>query len=155
VSYRSKKPRLDVRAYVGEQFPGSGRYLSLYCVNSGYQPIMVTDIVFQPNRFMKVYVKPHPGLEDKNLSVNQTPKMLLFSEYILKNFDLEVIGCSDISRHVDKRKWLEIIKLKMLWKVVAITPVKNFQGRLSKSLIDTILKERFEKIVNHEKVKKP
>jgi hypothetical protein len=141
LGYRDSKPKLKVYAYVGTLTPEMTEHLWLSCINVSKQPIVCTGLVFKPNIFRKIRIMPNPTFELKNLSAVKPPRLLQFSERLDQHFDDRFF--TTFEDFLSKKKWWAKIQLKLLWRIVATTNIKEFDGKLGNSLIKKILNSQF------------
>ncbi len=145
LGYKDKQPKLSASATIGVLYPDEKYYLLLYCVNVGYQPILVTNFALSPDKSKPLRIMIHPSLELKGSSTNPTPATIGYGENIQQHFDLKFLKDENFNNLVGKYKykWIEKIRLKRSWRIIARTNIQEFEGKLSKSLIDEILNIHF------------
>ncbi len=143
LGYKDKQPKLSVFATIGVLYPDNQQYLMLYCVNVGYQSILVTNFAFKPKKSKAVRILINPTLELKNSSINPTPSTIGYSENIQQHFDLKYIEDENFKKFICKYKWFAKIQLKR-WRVIARTNLKEFEGKLSEPLVEQILNTHFK-----------
>lgn len=141
-AFRDTKPKPKVYATIGITIPGNSEYLWLTCVNISKQSIICTGFSFNPNKFRKQPERIMPVNPVQNLS-SSLPKNIAFSDRIDQYFASSFFSDPKLLNSLSRHKFLARIQLKFLWRVVAITNIKEFEGRLSNSLIDRILLSQF------------
>lgn len=132
------EPKLRVYATVQIIFPDNKRYLGVSSINIGKQSITCTNFAFNPNKFKnnpERIMFPH---EIKEFSTS-LPKLIQYSERVDRYYKLECFADPTIARFLNRKKWLASIQLKYFWRVIVTTNIKEFEGKLSSSLIDEIL----------------
>ena len=147
LSNRDNIPHLNVHATVGVILPDMHEHLWLSCVNSGKQTIVCTGFAFKPNKFSKKSnrIVPRSRIETHNLLQSSLPQIMEYSSRVDQYFCHQFFDDSHNHKFLFPYKWLARIQLKYFWRVIAITNIKEFEGRLSKSLIEKILASRFGK----------
>jgi len=145
LAYRDSKPMLRVYAIAGVLMPSNSRHIWINCVNIGKQAIVCTGLAFKPykigkNRALRIIPKLEKSLE---ATYSRLPCMLQYSESINQHFSAEFFKSQDVKDILVKYKWLAKLQMKFLWRVVAITNIKEFEGSLSSALIEKIILEQF------------
>jgi len=138
----NKKPKLTIGAYI-VQVSGNECFLCLYCTNTGLQPIQVNSFGFCPSspKGEKLLIPANPKL--KNYSENQLPKMIKYSESVQQLSYIDVLREIAFKRLLGDDKSIAKKSLEKRWKVTINTNIKEFQGKLSKPLIDEIIDIHF------------
>ncbi len=114
-------------------------HLWISCVNVSKQNIVCTGFAFNPNRFRRngLRVIPNPA---QTIFKNDTPKCLQFSERLDQHFKSNFFTDENLKKFLSNHRWIAKIQLKLFWRVIATTNIKEFSGRLSNSLIEETLK---------------
>lgn len=145
LSNRDNIPKLSVHATVGVLLPDMKEHLWLSCVNASKQTIVCTGFAFNPNKFSKKgsRIVPRSKIDTHDLLQTSLPQIMEFSSRVDQYFCQQFFNDSNIHTSLLPYKWLARIQLKFFWRVIAITNIKEFEGNLSKCLIEKILEYRF------------
>lgn len=139
---KDRRPKLQVSAYTGINPTTGEKHLWMYCANLGKQPVFCSALAFIPNRFNKdgLRIAPHPDWMMVPPSVN-LPYCLEYSAYLSQHFKKDFFQIrKQYPNLLSKHNWLARLQLKFFWRVTADTTVGNWTGKLSKSLIEEILR---------------
>lgn len=145
LAYRDSKPKLRVNALVGVITPEMSEHLWLSCTNVGKQSITCTGFAFNPNKFKKTgkRIMPHPRTAMNNLTSVKLPMQLQYSEKVDQHFGDDFFNDTTIKKFLAPYKWVARIQLNFLWRVVATTNIQEFEGKLSKCLVEKLLTSCF------------
>lgn len=145
----NNKPKLSVSASVSVLSPDNIRYLSFYCVNRGYQPLLVVNLSFSPNQFKTLRMMMPPEFNVRELSTSALPAVIKYSEDIRQYFDLNSLRDENFKKFLGGYRWIAKIKLERFWRIVGVTNIQEFEGKLSKSLIEEILNIHFSSKIDN------
>jgi Pyridoxamine 5'-phosphate oxidase len=81
----------------------------------------------------------------KEKELRKNPKAFTFSEKLNCHYGEEFFYDANLPELLNKHKWLAKIEMKLFWKVIAHTNIKNFTGKLSNEIIDKIISIHFDK----------
>jgi len=145
MEYKDSRPKLKVFAEFKDIVPGTKHPLWILCTNISKQSVICNGFAFKPNRFQRgIYqIMPFPNVKFKVKSQFNSSKVLKFSESIDSQFDSSFFADDKFNKLISKHRWIAKIQLKFLWRIIAITNVKKFSGKLSNNVINAILSAKF------------
>jgi hypothetical protein len=151
---RKDKPKLKVYAtmYVFFSDEMQCEYIGMRCVNAGQSPIICTGFALNPKK-SNYRIMMAPRLEVKISGKSTTfPKTIQYSDEANAYFDIKCIDTTVFKSCLSPYKWLAKLQLKWRWRVVALTNVKGFEGKLSGTLIEKIIAICFsgDKVTNKQ-----
>lgn len=142
-SRKNEKPKLWVSATVAE-IPDHKETLWIVCENVRKRPVFCVSFTFTTNRFFKNSRRIIPNSKYKTPDSITLPHRLLSDTGISQHFTGEFFNIfSENSKLLGKNKWLAKIKLHFFWRVIVETVAGEFEGRLSKKLINKIISSLF------------
>lgn len=148
-SYRDNKPKLKVSVEVAFIFSGDvnkDKFICFSCININKQAVLCTGFRFNPNKYRKCKrVLPHPKNELKLFPTSRPAKMLNFSEGCQQYFNTLLINDPEIRKLLGNYKWIAKIRLKYFWRVAAKTNIGEFNGKLSRNIIEEFLISNYSK----------